>query len=103
MGNFSKAGPKIIKFFRWFSLFLQREFLTQFPDMKNEIILYHPEELAEHIEIRNDEETVWLNRKQLATLFDRDIKTIVGQARHKSYSAVNSAMVEAYLKITLTA
>lgn len=44
--------------------------------MKNEIILYRPDELAEHIEVRIDEETVWLNRQQIAQLFGRDVKTI---------------------------
>ncbi len=44
--------------------------------MKNEIILYQSGELAEHIEVRLDEDTVWLNRNQIATLFGRDIKTI---------------------------
>ena len=44
--------------------------------MKNEIILYRPDELAEHIEVRIDEETVWLNRQQISDLFARDIKTI---------------------------
>jgi hypothetical protein len=32
--------------------------------------------LAEHIKVRLDENTVWLNRHQLATLFGRDVKTI---------------------------
>lgn len=44
--------------------------------MKNEIILYQSGELAEHIEVRLVENTVWLNRNQLVTLFGRDIKTI---------------------------
>jgi Virulence protein RhuM family len=44
--------------------------------MKNEIILYSPNELAEHIEVRIDDETVWLNRQQIAVLFDRDVKTV---------------------------
>ncbi|MCH8535890.1 MAG: virulence RhuM family protein [Flavobacteriaceae bacterium] len=46
--------------------------------MKDEIILYRPNEVTEHIEVRIDEEndTVWLNRQQIATLFDRDVKTI---------------------------
>lgn len=43
---------------------------------KNEIILYQSGELAEHIEVRLDEDTVWLNRNQIATLFGRDVKTI---------------------------
>jgi len=44
--------------------------------MKNEIILYRPDELASHIEVRVDEETVWLNRQQISNLFNRDVKTI---------------------------
>jgi hypothetical protein len=44
--------------------------------MKNENILYRPNEAAEHIEVRLENETVWLNRQQIATLFGRDIKTI---------------------------
>lgn len=44
--------------------------------MKNEIVLYQSGELSEHIEVRLKEETVWLNRIQIATLFGRDVKTI---------------------------
>jgi hypothetical protein len=42
----------------------------------NEIALYTPNELTERIEVRIDEETVWLNRQQIAVLFGRDVKTI---------------------------
>lgn len=47
--------------------------------MKNEIILYIPNELAEHIEVRIDEEneTVWLNQYQLAELFQTDRTAIL--------------------------
>jgi hypothetical protein len=44
--------------------------------MKNEIVLYQSNELPERIEVRIEEETVWLNRQQLAVLFGRDVKTI---------------------------
>ncbi len=44
--------------------------------MKNEIIVYQSNELASHIEVRIEEETVWLNRLQIASLFGRDVKTI---------------------------
>lgn len=44
--------------------------------MKNEIVLYQSNELPERIEVRIEEETVWLNRQQLALLFGRDVKTI---------------------------
>ena len=44
--------------------------------MKNEIVLYAPDEFAEHIEVRVQNDTVWLNRQQLSLLFERDVKTI---------------------------
>ena len=44
--------------------------------MKNEIVLYRPDDFAEHIEVRFDEDTVWLTRQQIAVLFGRDISTI---------------------------
>ena len=43
---------------------------------KNEIILYQPDDLSTKLEVRIENETVWLNRQQIATLFDRDVKTI---------------------------
>jgi hypothetical protein len=42
----------------------------------NEIILYQAEEFPSHIEVIVENETVWLNRQQISTLFDRDVKTI---------------------------
>ncbi len=44
--------------------------------MKNEIILYQPNELAEHIEVRIEEETVWLSQQQMATLFHQTKQNI---------------------------
>ena len=43
---------------------------------KNEIILYETADHAVKLSVNTDGETVWLNRAQLAELFDRDIKTI---------------------------
>jgi len=43
---------------------------------KNEIILYKTENLSIKLEVRVEDETVWLNRQQIALLFDRDVKTI---------------------------
>ena len=42
---------------------------------KGEIIVYQPDEIT-RLEVRVRDETVWLNRQQLATLFGRDVKTI---------------------------
>jgi hypothetical protein len=46
--------------------------------MKNEILLYQYNELAEHIEVRIDEEkeTIWLTQKQMGILFEKDTDTI---------------------------
>lgn len=44
--------------------------------MSNEIILYQSDDLPERIEVRLENETVWLNRQQLVLLFGRDVKTI---------------------------
>lgn len=44
--------------------------------MKNEIILYQLDKLSTRIEVQVKNETVWLNRQQIASLFDRDVKTI---------------------------
>lgn len=47
----------------------------QIMNSNGEIILYQPDENVK-IEVRIIDNTVWLNRKQLSLLFDRDIKTI---------------------------
>ena len=59
-----------------------------------EIILYQPNENVQ-LEVRLEEETVWLNRHQMALLFDRDIKTI---GKH-----INNALVEELLGLPVVA
>ena len=49
--------------------------------MINEIILYQSNNLTEHIEVRIDDETVWLTLNQIAQLFNRD-KSVI--SRHLS-------------------
>lgn len=49
--------------------------VTEPSNIKNEIILYQPDNSIE-LEVLVENETVWLNRNQLALLFDRDVKTI---------------------------
>lgn len=43
-------------------------------DEKNEIILF--ENQGVRLEVNLNDETVWLNRQQMAKLFSRDVKTI---------------------------
>ena len=58
---------------------------------KNEIILFENQEVK--LEVNLKDETVWLNRQQIATLFDRDIKTI---GKH-----INNALKEELLNDNL--
>jgi hypothetical protein len=44
-------------------------------ETNGEIILYQPDSTLQ-LEVRVENDTVWLNRQQIAVLFDRDIKTI---------------------------
>ena len=44
--------------------------------MKNEIILYQAEDLPERIEVKIEDDTVWLSQKQMASLFAKNIMTI---------------------------
>lgn len=44
-------------------------------EKSNEIIVYRPDSTLS-LEVRVEDETVWLNRNQIAILFDRDVKTI---------------------------
>ncbi|MDO5577544.1 MAG: RhuM family protein [Fibrobacter sp.] len=44
--------------------------------MKNEIVLYESNDLSSRIEVRIEDDTVWLNRQQISELFNRDVKTI---------------------------
>jgi hypothetical protein len=50
--------------------------------MKNEIILYRPNELAEHIEVRLENDTVWLSQEQISFLFQRDQSVISRHIRN---------------------
>ncbi len=43
---------------------------------KNKIILSETADTAVKLDVNTDGDTVWLNRSQLAELFDNDVKTI---------------------------
>lgn len=53
---------------------------------KKELIIFETKDHAVKLEVPVNEETVWLNRQQMAELFDRDIKTI---GKH-----INNALLE---------
>ena len=55
-----------------------------------EIVMYQPDETI-RLEVRVEDDTVWLNRQQMATLFGRDVKTIgkhVNNALHEELANV---------------
>lgn len=53
---------------------------------KNEIVIFETEDQQLKLPVNIENETVWLNRNQMAELFDRDVKTI---GKH-----INSALKE---------
>ena len=59
------------------------------------IITYQSESTPNQIEVRIEDETVWLNRNQMTILFDRDIKTI---GKH-----INNALKEELSTISVVA
>jgi hypothetical protein len=61
---------------------------------KGEIVVYQPDEMI-RLEVRFEEETVWLNRRQLADLFGRDVKTI---GKH-----INNALREELIDLSVVA
>ena len=44
--------------------------------MNNEIILFETKDKEIKLNVKVDQDTVWLNRNQMADLFGRDFKTI---------------------------
>ena len=59
--------------------------------MKNEIIIFENQNVK--LEVNMKDETVWLNREQLATLFDKDIKTIGKHINNALKEELDSSVV----------
>ena len=43
---------------------------------EKELVLFESEDKSVSLSVPFENETVWLNRQQMASLFDRDVKTI---------------------------
>jgi len=50
--------------------------------MKNEIVIYQTKELTQQIEVRIDEETIWLTQAQIVALFDSSKANISEHIKH---------------------
>jgi len=74
---------------------------THYSVMKNEIIIYQPNELASHIEVMVDEDTVWLNKDQIGVLFNRD-RTVIGRHINNIFKEgeLNREVVCAFFALT---
>ena len=70
--------------------------------MKNEIVLYRPNGLAEHIEVKFNEDTVWLTQLQMAELFGRTKQNISLHINNvfKEGELIPSSVVKEYLTTT---
>lgn len=64
-------------------------------ETKNGIVLYQTQDQKVTLPVRVDDDTVWLNRSQMADLFDRDVKTI---GKH-----IQNVMVEELKDISVVA
>ena len=77
---------KSVRFFRCFSLLFRKIFLVfvvlknqKISGMDNQIIIYQTEDGQTQVDVRMENETVWLTQAQMACLFDKDQSVI---ARH---------------------
>ena len=68
---------------------------------QNQIILYSPNESIS-LEVRLENETVWLNRQQIAQLFGRDIKTIGKHINNALRDELSNCSVVANFATTAT-
>lgn len=65
----------------------------------NEIILYRPDELAAHIEVWIDDETVWPTQQQMASLFSQTKQNISLHINNcfKEHELSSNSVVKEYL------
>ena len=66
-----------------------------------EIVVYQPDEIT-RLEVQINNETVWLNRQQLAILFNRDIKTIGKHVKNALAEELKGMAVVANFATTAT-
>lgn len=67
--------------------------------MNNEIIKFVNGDLQINVTISPNEETVWLNRNQLASLFDRDVKTISKHINNALKEELDSSTVAKFATV----
>ena len=64
---------------------------------ENEIIIFEAEDKSISLPVRIENDSVWLNRNQIAVLFERDVKTIgkhINNALKEELSELNSVVAK---------
>jgi hypothetical protein len=56
------------------------------PGKPGEILIYQTEDGRTRVEVRVEHETVWLTQKQMAELFQKDVRTVSEQYETQHYS-----------------
>ena len=70
---------------------------------KNEIVLFTSNDLSNfQIEVRLENDTVWLNRQQLSLLFGRDVKTIGKHITNVLKEELNNMSLSVVAKFAIT-
>lgn len=69
---------------------------------KGEIIIYQTKDGKTSIDVKMEEETVWLNRQQMSMLFNRDVKTIGKHINNAIKEELNEYPVVANFATTAT-
>ena len=68
-------SQKTEQFKSWLETF-GNEMIGASKENKGEMILYQPDDNSVKLDVLLENETVWLNRQQIAVLFGRDVKTV---------------------------
>lgn len=68
--------------------------------MKNKIAIFKDHDMTLEVPVSTEENTVWLNRKQMATLFDRDVKTIGKHIHNAMHEELEGQVVVAKFATT---
>ena len=69
---------------------------------KGEVIIYQTSDGKTQLDVKLDNETVWINRQQMSELFDRDIKTIGKHINNALKEELNDIPVVAKFATTAT-
>ncbi|MBQ3295300.1 MAG: virulence RhuM family protein [Erysipelotrichaceae bacterium] len=67
--------------------------------MKNEIVLFTDGDLNIKVQVNPEQETVWLDRNQIAELFDRDVKTIGKHIKNALKEELDSSTVAKFATV----